>query len=259
MDILPHEDVADMRDVFDTMAPEEIAEWIQKASQRYLTKTPAFPAIMIRREDWGSASRPRSGDSGEISAVRTIRIWYVGIIMLLGHLQSAKPSHELIPIVENIPISPTPTCSFFSSSEMVCRLCGRRHRRKNCRVPVHWNLSPLVEVQVFEDEPERNRIEGEIQVPLLRLRDSGEISAVRAIRIWYVGLISCSLFALGLANGDIGTGHTRPPRPPQDPLQTNCTLPATWPSQEGQGRNSKRTWGSIFTILGTLNPECRLK
>ena len=193
------------------MDPEGLAEVSHK--------NPSVPSNHDEERRLGSASRPRSGDSGEISAVRTIRIWYVVIIMLLGHLQSAKPSHELIPIVENIPISPTPTCSFFSSSEMVCRLCGRRHRRKNCHVPVHWNLSPLVEVQVFEDEPERNRIEGEIQVPLLRLRDSGEISAARAIRIWYVGLISCSLFAPGLANGDIGTGHTRPPRPHRTPCR----------------------------------------
>ena len=51
MDLLPREDVADIRDVFDMMS-SEIMEGASKASLRYLMKTPAFQSSITRREDW---------------------------------------------------------------------------------------------------------------------------------------------------------------------------------------------------------------
>jgi len=57
LDILPHEEVANMRDVFDVMSPAEITDWVQKASLRYLIKSPAFESTLTTREDWQSMDR----------------------------------------------------------------------------------------------------------------------------------------------------------------------------------------------------------
>lgn len=54
LDLLPHQEVANMRDVFNVMSPEEITDWLQKATLKYLISSPAFESTLMTREDWQS-------------------------------------------------------------------------------------------------------------------------------------------------------------------------------------------------------------
>ena len=54
LDLLPHQEVANMRDVFDVMSPEEITDWLQKATLKHLISSPAFESTLTTREDWQS-------------------------------------------------------------------------------------------------------------------------------------------------------------------------------------------------------------
>lgn len=50
-EMMPKDDVADMRDVFDTMSPEQIRDWKTKKVIQSLMKTPAIQSS-IMGDEW---------------------------------------------------------------------------------------------------------------------------------------------------------------------------------------------------------------